>query len=79
MIRGDIVNDDYMKKYYQKNKEKLNKRSNQYYQDNKERLKEKARKYGIENYEKISENKKEYYANKKGWKLSFYLVIVLTY
>ena len=53
-------------KYYQANKEKINKRSRGHYKNNKEKILEQKKQYGQANKEKISEYHKQYgQANKE--------------
>lgn len=55
---------EYLKKYYQANKEKINQRqredSKKYHQANKEKINEKAKEYREINKDKIKEREKEY-------------------
>ena len=52
----------YIKQYYEKNKEKLNKRSKEYYEKNKEKMLAYTRQYYQNRQEEIKNNKKlEYY------------------
>ena len=62
---------DYNKKYYEKNKEKIKEHNienkekikeydTKYYIENKEKIKERCKEYYIENKEKIKEHKKKY-------------------
>tara|TARA_B110000285_G_scaffold146207_1_gene163198 strand:+ start:108 stop:692 length:585 start_codon:yes stop_codon:yes gene_type:complete len=53
--------DDYYKKYYIKNKDKIK----QYEQDNKEHIKERKKQYVLNNIEKTKENKKIHYEKNK--------------
>jgi len=52
---------EYKKEYYQNNKEKILKRTNQYYENNKDIINEKAKEYRLDHKEK----RKEYYENNK--------------
>jgi len=51
---------EYMKKYYEKNKEKIKERSKKYYKDNKEKINERTKKYRENHREKIREYQKKY-------------------
>mgnify|MGYP005997399113 CR=1 FL=1 len=56
---------EYMRKWYQENKEKINERHKQYYQKNKEKIlenqKQNRKQYRLENKEKIKERKRRWY------------------
>jgi len=64
-----MYNKEYFKKYYQENKEKINKRNNEYKKQydlkNKEKKKEYAKQYDLKNQEKLKEKRKIYKFNKR--------------
>ena len=64
-----LSKDEYIKKYYEKNKEsikKYKKKYNQkYYQDHKDKISDSKRSYYQENKDRICERQKEYYLKKK--------------
>jgi DNA mismatch repair ATPase MutL len=51
---------EYMKEYYNQNKEKIKEYKKEYYENNKEQIKEKKKEYRENNKEKIKEKGKEY-------------------
>ena len=59
------VRKEYLKRYYQKNKEKITKQRAEYYQDNKEKIAEYQAEYRKNNKEKLAEQKAEYYQKNK--------------
>ena len=56
---------EYLKEYYQNNKEKIAEKNRQYRENNKEKFIEYKKQYQQENKEKIAERKKEHYQNNK--------------
>ena len=61
---------EYMKEYYEDNKEKVLANNKQYYEDNKEKVLEKQKQYQQNNKEEINRKDRERYAKKKLEKLS---------
>lgn len=59
---------EYVKKYSQKNKQRITENRKKYNQENKERIAESTKKYYQDNNEKLTEQKKEYYHKNKGRK-----------
>ncbi len=57
-------NPDYQKEWYEKNKERILKKSKTYYQENKEKIKECSRDYSKKNYQRDKGKRREY---KKKW------------
>ena len=60
-----LSEEEYHKKWYQENKEKISEQKKEYYQENKDKLKEYWKKYYQENKDKIRDYKKQYYLKKK--------------
>ena len=65
-----------IKRYREKNKERIAERKKEYYQENKDHVAECGKKYRQNNKEKISQQKKEYYQNNKikhaEWRAEYY-------
>ena len=59
------------KRYYEKNKSKINEQHRQYYYNNKESFLKTRKKYYEANREKLIEGMKRYYYNKKKIKINY--------
>ena len=57
--------DEYRKKYYQENKDKLKEYSQKYYKENKDRIFEQQKKYDQENKDKRKDRQRRYYQKNK--------------